>query len=104
TEWMLTPRIEVGGMVLNDVPTEAIGMSRPGPSDPSSMGITYPILGMYAFNPFVMTLDYRGKRLLLRDSNYDVTRQPRTANSLLIPYKADALGRVVLPGTLAGHK
>jgi hypothetical protein len=104
SEWMLTPRIEVGGMVLIGVPTEAVGLPRPRPSEPLTESIAYPLLGMQAFSSFVTTIDYQGKKLLLRDSDYDVTRQPQSAHSRLIPYKGDAYGRVVLPGTLGGHK
>lgn len=104
TEWILSRRIEVGNMVLLNVPTQAIGLARPNASDPSSQSITFPILGMQAFTPFITTIDYRGKKLVLRDTNFDVTRRPRSAHSWLIPYQRDASGRVLLSGTLAGHK
>jgi predicted aspartyl protease len=102
SEWMFTPRIAAGGLVLTNIPTEAIGFPEPTPTDPATL--TSPILGMQAFNAFITTFDYRSKKLILRDTNYDVTRQPRSAHSLLISYPRDSDGRVVLLGTLAGHK
>src|SRR5262249_21777881 len=65
TEWVPSPRISIGDIILSNVPTKAIGFPKPTPSDPN-IGY-FPVLGMFAFSPGVMTIDYAHKRLIVRN-------------------------------------
>jgi len=107
-EWMLSPQISIGDLHLTNVPTEAMGVPRPSNAVPDQPGLLYaleqPIIGMFAFVPAVMTIDYAQKRLVLRNKNYDVTLYPHVPNTLLLHYEKTQSGRIVLLGTLGGHK
>lgn len=111
-EWVLSPHIAVGDLNLFNVPTEAIGIPRPpspaSHSVPSAPGFAYalkqPILGIFTFLPAVLTIDYAHKKIILRNIDYDVTRQPHVPHTLLLHYEKRQSGRIVLRGMLGGHK
>jgi hypothetical protein len=107
-EWVLSPRISIGDLHLTNVPTEAMGVPRPTASSSPGIGLQYgltqPIIGMFAFLPAVMTIDYAQQKLTLRDSTYDVTLYPHVPHTLLIHYDQTQSGRIVLRGMLGGHK
>jgi hypothetical protein len=50
------------------------------------------------------SIDYGRNTLTLRNIDYDVTRQPHIPHTLLLHYTKDRTGRVILSGTLGGHK
>jgi len=107
-EWMLSPHISIGDLHLTNVPTEAMGVPRLSNAVPTKPGLQYaltePIIGMFAFLPAVMTIDYAQKRLVLRNKDYDVTLYPHVPHTVLIHYEKTQSGRIVLLGTLGGHK
>jgi len=107
-EWVLSPQITIGDLRLTNVPTEAMGVPRPSNAVSIQPGLQYalkqPIIGMFAFLPAVVTIDYAQKRLTLRNIDYDVTRYPHVPHTLLIHYEKTQSGRIVLLGTLGGHK
>lgn len=110
-EWMLSPHITLGDLRLTNVPTEAMGVPRPTafdsrgvPTDPNFEFAQQPILGIFAFVPAVTTIDYGRKTLTLRNTHYDVTRQAHIPHTLLLHYTKGRTGRVILSGTLGGHK
>ncbi len=106
-ELVVSPRIEIGGLTLGNIMTEATGVPKPSRFPPTGSGQTSsfsgPVLGIYAFVSCVFTIDYRHSKLIVRNRDYDVTRLPHAPHTLLIPYEEDIARRVVLPGTLEGH-
>jgi hypothetical protein len=100
-EYMLAPLISLGGYTVTNMPTIALEVAKPQSAEP--VGGYPPLLGMMAFRGVILTIDYAHKRLVMRKPDYDITRQPHPSHSRLIHFH-DTDPRVVLPGTLAGHK
>lgn len=96
-EWMLSPNLRIGGCNLSGIPTLALGVRRSElPSEPA--------LGMEAFATFVVTIDARGKRVILRDGRFDISTQPRAADSTLVMMGPKKDPRPLIPGYFEGHK
>lgn len=106
-EMVVSSRIEIGNLTLVNTLTEATGVPKPSLLPPTGPRLPYdfsgPVLGIYAFLPSVFTIDYRHRKLIVRNRDYDVTRLPHVAHTLLVPYEEEIAKRVVLRGTLAGH-
>ena len=114
-EWVLSPKIVIGNLTLINIPTEALGIPKPSSTRPTltsqqsfitsslQSDLTSPTIGIFAFLPGVFTIDYRRRKLIVRNRDYDVTHLAHTPNTLLVPYQTDNARRVILPGTLAGH-
>jgi predicted aspartyl protease len=106
-EMVVSPRIQIGDLMLVNTLTEAVGIPRPllptGPDMTLREGLTCPIIGMDVFRPSVLTIDYQHQTLIVRNRDYDVTRLPRRPQTILAPYEMDGRQRVIFSGTLSGH-
>lgn len=105
-KWFLVPSLELGDLKLKNVPAiSEIGVKKANGQKISlapAEGIQKIILGNYVFENVVLTIDYQKQEVILRETDYDITRLPRL-HSYLLDLFWDNDGSLVLLGQLAGH-
>lgn len=104
-EWVLAPSIQLGDFKLRNILTISKSIVEKANGQKISVaqaeGIQEIILGNYVFQNVVLTLDYQKQEVILRDSDYDITRIPRLHSYLLDLFWID--GKPVMQGQLADH-
>ena len=85
TQRVVLPLVRIGSYEVTNLPTEVLGIDM-NPLSPFELteGDKNATLGNVAFIQTVLTIDYRGKELIIRPPKYDFTRQQRGARDRVL--------------------
>lgn len=90
--------LRLGAFVLRDFPVAVVGAARRSPPRPAD---SVALIGNAALTPFVVTVDYPGRRLILRQPEYTPPVRPGRDMTLDLAWEDTDAGRVPLVPVVA---